>query len=95
MTIAGFPLNSNAGFQSHGLPRFEVGGSSPSRGRGAGLARPAPSPLDFEEALGDEAPMELWTRPLRGAGDGRYGAAVTGRRMGFYWRNHGKTHRKV
>lgn len=44
-----------------------VGGSSPSRGRGAGLARPAPSALDFEEALGDEAPMELWTRQLRGS----------------------------
>lgn len=37
-----------------------VGGSSASRAR-------APSGVDFEEALGDDVPMELWTRQLRGS----------------------------
>lgn len=38
-----------------------VGGSSASRAR-------APSKgVDFEEALGDDVPMELWTRQLRGS----------------------------
>lgn len=40
----------------------EVGGSSASR------APSLPSGVDFEEALGDDVPMELWTRQLRGRG---------------------------
>lgn len=36
-----------------------VGGSSPSRA--------LPKGVDFEEALGDDVPMELWTRQLRGS----------------------------
>eukprot|EP00435_Cladocopium_sp_Y103_P026818 s1587_g6.t1 len=38
---------------------FMVGGSSPSRA--------LPKGVDFEEALGDDVPMELWTRQLRGS----------------------------
>lgn len=35
----------------------EVGGSSASR---------SPRRLDFEEVLGEDQPMDLWTRPMRG-----------------------------
>eukprot|EP00434_Breviolum_minutum_P019900 symbB.v1.2.017556.t1/scaffold1365.1/size229487/3 len=41
---------------------FMVGGSSASR---------APRRLDFEEVLGEDQPMDLWTRPMRGGGEMR------------------------
>ena len=43
----------------------EVGGSSASS---AGAPDPRKAAVDCEEALGEDVPVELWTRRLRGRG---------------------------